>query len=253
MTPVASLASAATTPMADGHVLAALGLAWVAGLLGSGHCVGMCGPFVGFAGTLRRGAWQASAGYQVGRLTAYLGLGVLAGVTSELLARAADLLALQRALAMATSATMVAVGVGTALGTGQTGRVGRAWAGVLQSASAIARAAGPRAGPYLLGVSASLLPCGFLWSFALAAAATGSMPTALATMLGFWLGTAPALLAASWLAGRLGQGRGRGARRLVGVALICLGVLGVVSRWGREPSPPASGEPACCHCADPSG
>lgn len=251
--PIASLASTAGAPVAEGHVLAAMGLAFAAGLLGSAHCVGMCGPFVGFAGTLRRGAWQASAGYQVGRMTAYLGLGVLAGVASELLARAADLLALQRALAISTGATMVAVGVATALGNGKMGRLGRAWAGVLQSASAIARAAGPRVGPYLLGVSASLLPCGFLWSFALAAAATGTMPTALATMFGFWLGTAPGLLAAGWLAGRLGQGRGPRARRWVGVALIGFGVLGVWSRWGRDPGPSASDEPACCHCADPGG
>ena len=233
-----------------------MGVAIVGGMFGSGHCVGMCGPFAGFAGTLRRGAWDASVAYQLGRLTAYLSLGVVAGLASELLAHVASLLEVQRALAVATGASLVAVGLVTLLGgqrAGRLGRVGQLWARVVGELTAVARAAGPRTGPYLLGMSASLLPCGFLYSFALAAAATGTMSGALMTMAGFWIGTAPALLAATWLAGRVGQGLFRHARKMVGVTLIVLGVLGVVLRWGAEPT--ASGEPACCHCAqnEPQG
>ncbi|MCB9739270.1 MAG: sulfite exporter TauE/SafE family protein [Deltaproteobacteria bacterium] len=227
--------------------LAAFTVALVGGVAGSGHCVGMCGPFAGFAGTARRGAWDGTAAYQLGRATAYLGLGVVAGVFGEVVGKAASMFELQRVLAVLTGVSLVVIGASYLFAPRRLGRFGRIWARWVAELAAFARRAGPRAGPYLLGLSASLLPCGFLYTFAVAAAATGTLAGALLTMSGFWLGTAPALVATAWLAGRVGDGMFRHARKLVGVSLIVLGVLGVVGRWG---SPPAEdGKPSCCHHA----
>lgn len=230
--------------------IAAFTVAVVGGIAGSGHCVGMCGPFAGFAGTARRGAWDGTAAYQLGRLTAYLGLGVVAGVAAEAIGRIASLLEIQRVLGLVTGLTLIVIGASYFFGPRRLGKVGTLWARWVAELSGIARRAGPRTGPYLLGLSASLLPCGFLYTFAVAAAATGTLAGALVTMAGFWLGTAPALVATGWLAGRVGTGLLRHARRLVGVTLIALGVLGVVGRWGKEPA--ADGKPTCCQHAQQS-
>src|SRR4051812_47429716 len=69
---------------------------FLAGLSGSAmHCVGMCGPFVlgqvmadaahvgpGGYGEWRRLAGAALAPYHLGRLTAYAGLGAIAGAAT---------------------------------------------------------------------------------------------------------------------------------------------------------------------------
>jgi sulfite exporter TauE/SafE len=49
------------------------------GLLGSMHCMGMCGGFVG-ALAINRNSWRAGLFvYQLGRITTYTALGLFAG------------------------------------------------------------------------------------------------------------------------------------------------------------------------------
>jgi sulfite exporter TauE/SafE len=50
--------------------------------------------------------------------------------------------------------------------------------------------------PFALGLLAVFLPCGWLYSFVLLAAGSGSEVSGAKVMLAFWLGTLPALLAA---------------------------------------------------------
>ena len=66
-------------------MFAVLSGVWIASVLGSPHCVGMCGTFVALA-VVRRGPEAAATGtdrrvlaYNLGRLIAYTAIGVLAG------------------------------------------------------------------------------------------------------------------------------------------------------------------------------
>ncbi|NTV97194.1 MAG: sulfite exporter TauE/SafE family protein, partial [Thiobacillus sp.] len=58
--------------------MAELYLALLAGLLGAGHCLGMCGGLVGAAFLAGRAGWRGHVAYQVGRILAYVGLATLA-------------------------------------------------------------------------------------------------------------------------------------------------------------------------------
>ena len=227
----------------------AFAVALVGGAAGSGHCIGMCGPFAGFQGMRRFGPafGLGQLAYHGGRITTYLALGTAAGLASELLAKVAGLLDVQRALGISMGLLLVLVGVSYLVGPRPMGRVGRAWSGVVSRVIAVGRTGGPVSGPYLLGLTSTLLPCGFLYTFALAGAATGSLAGSLATMAGFWLGTAPALIATAFLARYFRDGPMRHARKLVGVTLIVMGVVGVVGRWGAPPT--ADGKPTCCEHA----
>src|SRR5207253_860845 len=77
----------------------------------------------------------------------------------------------------------------------------------------------------LLGSASALLPCGFLYGFALAAAATGSASKGAAVMAAFWLGNLPALLGFGFvLSGALTRLR-KHLPMLSAATLFALGVI----------------------------
>ncbi len=93
-----------------------------------------------------------------------------------------------------------------------------AWVGRLQKRPPVLRA-------LLLGSASALLPCGFLYGFALAAAATGGAAKGAAVMAAFWLGNLPALLGFGFvLSGALVRLR-RHLPMLSAATLFALGVL----------------------------
>lgn len=177
----------------------------VAGALGSLHCVGMCGGLIAVASEGSSGLRQrlsVQLVYQAGRLASYLALGAVAGALGRALDLAGRAAGIGRAAAIVTGSTMALWGlwamleaVGATRRLPQIGLVPRsvlAWLGGLRRRPPMLRAA-------VLGGASALLPCGFLYGFALAAAATGTMPRAAAVMAALWLGNLPALLGFGFL------------------------------------------------------
>ncbi len=88
---------------------------FIASLLGSLHCVGMCGGFVAFysgadgSGGARR--LLSHAAYSGGRLVAYSILGLAAGAIGAALDLAGSLAGVQRIAAVAAGAVMIAWGI----------------------------------------------------------------------------------------------------------------------------------------------
>jgi len=81
----------------------------------------------------------------------------------------------------------------------------------------------PRA--LLLGLSTTLVPCGWLYAFVATAAGTGSVSSALGVMLAFWAGTLPALVGAGLgLAGLFARVGGR-ARTVSAVLIAVSGIV----------------------------
>ena len=230
--------------------LAVFGGAVAAGVLGSGHCAAMCGPFAGWAGGQRAGVGidlptltRRTAAYQLGRLMTYLSVGIVAGVMGAAIADASAFSSARGVAAVLTAALLFVAGLSQLLPGRKLGPPGV----VTRSIGALvglAGSAGPTAGPLLLGAAAGLLPCGLLWGFALAAAAAGSLGAAVAIMAGLWLGSAPALVAVAAAAGVLRGGLAKHGRRAVGLALIALAVVSLVQRW---PAASADATPACHH------
>jgi sulfite exporter TauE/SafE len=218
----------------------------LASLVGSVHCAAMCGAFVcAYAGvgapsaTGRGLAWPAHAAYHAGRLVSYLTLGLAAGAIGARvddlgrlagLARGATVLAGMLMVMWAVGTIAVAVGarIGPApFAPGWLQRRLGALIAALRDEPPVARAA-------LTGLLTTLLPCGWLYTFVVTAGGTGNAVAGAATMLAFWVGTVPALLAV-----------GAGARRLLGplahrlpvAAATLVLALGLLSIAGRVHAP----------------
>jgi sulfite exporter TauE/SafE len=242
-----------------------LGTVLVASLVGSLHCVGMCGPFVAFyAGDdASRGTRRllSHAAYSAGRLAAYEALGLAAGSVGAALDLAGSLAGFQRAAGVAAGTIMIGWGVlallrlrGVRMLAARTGTA--AW---LQRAFRVVADAPPvlRAGS--VGLLSGLLPCGWLWAFLVAAAGTGSTVGGAAVMAAFWLGTVPALVAAGLGAQLLAAPLRRHVPAVTAVLLVALGIFAIVSRpasiaravAARELMPATAvpapgGEHSCC-------
>jgi sulfite exporter TauE/SafE len=189
-------------------------LAWLipmvsAGALGSVHCVGMCGGLIAVASDGASGARQrllVQLGYQGARLVSYLALGAVAGTLGHALDFAGQAAGLGKTAAVLAGGTMMLWGLWSMLEAGgarlklrlPTVRLlpssALAWLGRASQRSPLGRAT-------LLGGASAFLPCGFLYAFALAGAATASPWGGALVMGSLWLGNLPALLGFGLLIG----------------------------------------------------
>lgn len=214
---------------------------FLASLLGSLHCAGMCGGLVAFyagEGAGGRGGAAAHAAYSIGRLAVYTAIGALAGTLGAAIDGIGGTLAgVQRGAAVLAGLFIAAWGVYSlllALGV----RVPRP--PVPQAVSRpVARGIRAVAGQpaavrgLVVGLLTGLLPCGWLWAFAATAAGTGSAAAGALVMAVFWSGTLPVLLALGAGVQTLAGPLRRAVPAVTAVALIVVGLFAVVSRGSR--------------------
>ena len=216
-------------------------IAFAAGLLlgaaGSLHCAAMCGPLLvvadGAAANAGHGArWRRRAAYHGGRLGMYALIGAGAGASGG----AIDGRGFGRALAVAAGVALIAqacVAAGAARG-GITAAASGRLAGVLARAAGWLRRRG-LARPVVTGALNGLLPCGLVYAALIAAGGTGGTLAALSLMIGFGLGTLPALLGVGMVSALTTTRGGPGLRRVaVPMALVIAGIV-LIAR-GLDPA-----------------
>jgi uncharacterized protein len=209
-------------------------LAWVtallAGLLGSGHCLAMCGGIAAALGSAgRQRPWHLLL-YQLGRLTSYAIAGSIAGALGAAAGFAFAVSRWSELLRLATAVVVIAIGLDIALGANALTHALRAperWGARLWRRMApLAAAHQPAPAPMralVLGVLWGWLPCGLVYSVLLAAAVSGGAARGGATMIVFGLGTLPAMSGLTYLGRRLPQ-RGGTLARLLGASLVACGL-----------------------------
>lgn len=222
-----------------------------ASLVGSLHCAGMCGPFVAVysagEGSQGRGAaWSAHLAYHLGRGATYVLLGALGGALGSAIDWAGEASGFVHVATLVSSLLVILWGVSALLPRFRvrsplTRHFGRALV-QLGKKPRVFRASA-------LGVFTPLLPCGWLYAFVVTAAGTGSMLGGASLMLVFWLGTVPALLGLGAVLNRVGQSLRDRIPQITGVALIVIGLFGVLARAQHAlPNVHAeSGEVVPCH------
>jgi len=201
----------------------------VLGLLGGGHCLGMCGGLMG-ALTMaipveQRGRrLQLLLAYNLGRILSYACAGLLLGLGGWALANS------PAAMALRIVAGLLLICMGLYLGGWWSGltRIEALGRGLWRHIQPLAKrllpvTSLPRA--LLLGALWGWLPCGLVYSTLLWAASQGSAIDSALLMLAFGLGTLPILIASGLAAQRLNQLlRQRSVRMAGGLLVIVFGL-----------------------------
>lgn len=206
-----------------------LASAVILGLLGGGHCLGMCGGLMG-ALTLaipreqRSRRFRLLLAYNLGRILSYTCAGLLIGMAGWAVANTPG------AMVMRVIAALLLIAMGLYLAGWWSGltrieSLGRGlWrhiqplAGKLLPVSSVPRA-------LLLGSLWGWLPCGLVYSTLLWSASQGNALHSALLMLAFGLGTWPVLLATGLAAERTtALLRQRGVRMAGGLLVIVFGI-----------------------------
>ncbi|TFG88907.1 MAG: sulfite exporter TauE/SafE family protein, partial [Gemmatimonadales bacterium] len=94
-----------------------IAMAFTTGLLGAGHCFGMCGGLVGalsLTATGRPGGWRFHLLYNTGRIATYTLIGALVGWLGSALAYTDTFREVTRTLLVASDLFVILIGLGTA-------------------------------------------------------------------------------------------------------------------------------------------
>ena len=182
-------------------------------LLGSGHCIGMCGPIVAALSLAKPGREQGlffNIFYNAGRLTTYICIGIVAGWVGSLLNTTQTFTLVSHGILILADLFVIAIGLKTS---GLFTRMAFIHLEFPGSVSILTRSVAKlqklpaTTAAFPVGLIMGFLPCGFLYAIALAAAGRGSVVEGGLIMLSFGLGTLPALFlfgsAIHWLSGTM--------------------------------------------------
>ncbi|MFD0795597.1 sulfite exporter TauE/SafE family protein [Mucilaginibacter litoreus] len=201
--------------------------AFLMGLAGSVHCVGMCGPLAFGIPSSARYRWQLFADkllYNIGRVATYTALGMLLGYAGKLF----WLAGLQQTISIISGAIVFFAGL-LRLWRPKSFRAGFSW---IPLHKLIGFAVRHRAGHFILGMLNGLLPCGFVYIAMFGALTTAKPIEAGVFMFWFGAGTMPLMLAMSLSIGLLSQGTRRRINLTMPYLMLLLGVWFVLRGAG---------------------
>ena len=218
----------------------ALIVMFLTGLAGGfGHCIGMCGPVVAaYSLGEQRLKYLHHILYNFGRVTTYMFMGAIVGLTGSFLVLTASIEKIQMMIMIVAGVSIIIMGIviGGWIPVRKTSRSASLLTSLIQKTMELFKGSRTAGTYYPMGIVLGFLPCGLTYT-ALLAAARASMEAEnhLAGLLQgafmlffFGLGTAPALL----LVGRVINYVGVKARdrfyKLASLIMILTGVYFVV-------------------------
>lgn len=210
----------------------------VASLVGSLHCAGMCGAFVAFAvgsgSTDTVSRRNLHFAYHGGRLATYSLLGAVAGVVGAAVDLGGDYAGVSRLAAIVAGVTMTLFGIISLLKVRGVrlprAPVPKVMTKTLERGHRLAMKRGPVARALIIGLMTTLLPCGWLYAFAVVAAGTGHAGEGALVMAVFWIGTVPVLVAVGEGVRSLAGAFGRFVPELASIAIIAVGLMSTAGR-----------------------
>ena len=221
-------------------LLPLLSAALLAGLIGSAHCLGMCGGISGLFAvnasvtSMRRQVPFALA-YNVGRIASYAVLGIIVASAGSVIVKASPQVAV--GVRILSGVVIILVGLKVAFdirvlnaiektGAALWSRIAPAAKGLVPVTS-LPRALG-------LGLLWGWLPCGLVYSVLLIAATSAEPASGALIMMTFGAGTMPAMVMTGLGAARLSRlMQDRGTRMGLGLLVVALGLLTVMMPASR--------------------
>jgi len=171
-------------------------LAFVAGFLGSGHCLGMCGALVSgyFMKTGKTKSYLPYFAYQLTRISVYTVVGVLAAALGVVLVSSGLFGKLQSILQMLIGCVVIFLALGILGWIPWQGSIRLIPIQTLRKGYATASKKGPVLGAMIAGFLNGLMPCPLTFAMAVKATTATSLLEGGALMLTFGAGTLPMML-----------------------------------------------------------
>jgi hypothetical protein len=218
--------------------------AFLLGLLGSGHCLGMCGPLVLILGGSRKKSgnlWLRHGLYHLGRTNTYMLIGGVLSGLGAVMSKAEEALFLttwvQMGLSLLASGFLIWFGL-TRLGF-FTAPASLSHASLAQLPGLgkvqqwMVEIEGPL-GAYLKGLVFGFLPCGLSYGAFAMAVPLGHPLEGAMTLLAFGLGTVPALMLLALAASRIQPAQQKWFELVSGGVMVVYGIyqiLRLVDYW----------------------
>lgn len=179
-------------------------------LVGSMHCVGMCTPFailaMGPTNNLqsKNNRIVRISSYHLGRLLTYLLMGIGVAFLSSAIQLFAGGNRTMQIIGWGVGITMITMGILRILAMFswqipvKHSRLTQRWTAAIVSLRRQYCGGPVWLSACLWGLTSTLLPCGWLYLFVLAAAAAPNAAMTIGMMVAFWVGTLPLLSVAAW-------------------------------------------------------
>jgi uncharacterized protein len=230
-----------------------LPLILLGGLLGSSHCIGMCGPLA-----LALGAQQSKLSvnlrrqivFSAGRIFTYGFLGALAGFGGWWLAdRPQSLVNVQATLSISAGVALLLLGLSSV---GALPQLQSRWlraAPCTAAASLKSLLVSPGFTSALLaGLFTGFIPCGLVYAFLVYAAASGNLVHGWVTMVTFGLGTVPLMVLAGCGGTLLSISTRAQVLRIAAWCIVATGLISIARGAGHIQVVADSLPPGCPFC-----
>jgi sulfite exporter TauE/SafE len=193
-------------------------LAFMIGLIGSVHCVGMCGPLAFAVPSLKKGAVYLLLNkvmYQAGRIISYCLLGLIIGLIGNQI----WLAGIQQGVSILSGALIIFAAVNAIFKLSLT-RQGNSFL-LKPFHKLFGYALNHKANHLIIGMINGLLPCGFVY-----VALAGALNTSNAVEFMFWfgVGTAPLMLTATLSVGFTSQLFRKRINKVIPYLMLLLGI-----------------------------
>ncbi len=200
-------------------------LAFIAGFLGSGHCLGMCGALVSgyFINSGKNKSYLPYFAYQFVRILVYVAIGLLAASLGVVMVSSGMLGKLQSILQMIIGSIVIILALGILGLVPWQGSVKLLPMNLLRKGYTSARTKGPVVGAMIAGFMNGLMPCPLTFAMAVNATTAPSPLEGGLMMLALGLGTLPTMLVVTFAFGKLGT-KARGLMlKFAAVLMIVMG------------------------------
>lgn len=210
--------------------------AFIVGLMGGVHCIGMCGGIVGAlsfglsqqnTGTKNR-LFQLLAGYNLGRIMSYTLAGGLMGSIGWMASHWLEIRQMQLLLQLLAAVFMILLGLYLSGWWPVLVHLEKAGGVIWRKIEPMARKVLPVQNigqAWMMGVLWGWLPCGLVYSVLIWSVSAGSFQQGALLMLSFGLGTLPNLLAMGVFASQLNHWvKNNWVRQLAGGLVMVFGV-----------------------------
>ncbi|MCK5831028.1 MAG: sulfite exporter TauE/SafE family protein [Methylococcales bacterium] len=181
-------------------------LAFIAGFLGSGHCLGMCGALVSgyFINSGKNKSYLPYFAYQFVRILVYVAIGLLAASLGVVMVSSGMLGKLQSILQMIIGSIVIILALGILGLVPWQGSVKLLPMNLLRKGYTSARTKGPVVGAMIAGFMNGLMPCPLTFAMYVEATSATTILEGGTLLLAFGAGTLPTMLFISFAFAKMG-------------------------------------------------